>query len=180
MKEIRKEEIGKEEIRKEEIVIRDAIREDFGEILRMNEESVNFLAPMDMKKLERLDKEAAFHKVILVKGELAAFCLAFREGAEYESVNYGWFAAHYDTFLYVDRVVVDIKMQGKGLGKLMYDEVFRYGRENNTKRITAEINVVPENPVSLKFHAKYGFKEVGRQEICDGTKMVSLEAAELG
>ena len=160
-------------------VIRDARKEDFSEILRLNEESVHFLSPMDMEKLIRLDKESAFHKVITVDGEVRCFCLAFREGAPYESVNYRWFQDHFDEFLYVDRVVVDCDIQGEGLGKLMYEEVFRFAKENKVGRITAEIDVKPENPISLKFHDLYGFKEAGRQEVYDGAKVVSLRVAEI-
>lgn len=160
-------------------VMRDAKEEDFSEILRLNEESVHFLSLMDMEKLVRLDREAAFHKVITIDDKVRCFCLAFREGAPYESVNYRWFQDHFDVFLYVDRVVVDQDIQNEGLGKLMYEEVFKFAKANNAKRVTAEIDVVPENPVSLKFHDLYGFKEVGRQEVYNGAKVVSLRVAEI-
>jgi predicted GNAT superfamily acetyltransferase len=45
---------------------------------------------------------------------IAAFLLAFREGAGYDSVNYRWFAQRYERFLYVDRVVVAPAARGQG------------------------------------------------------------------
>lgn len=161
------------------IEIRDALPEDFPEVLRMNQESVHFLSPLTMEKLERLDGESDFHKVALLDGKVAAFCLAFREGANYESVNYQWFLENYEKFLYVDRVVVDLSAQSVGLGKVLYEEVFRYAKESRVPIVTAEIDIQPPNPVSLKFHEKFGFTEVGRQEVYDGEKVVSLQAARI-
>ena len=159
--------------------VRCAEPEDFVEILRLNEESVHFLSPMSREKLERMYKEAELCKVVISQGEILAFCLAFREGADYDSVNYLWFASHYPSFLYVDRVVVDLKKQTTGLGSLLYEEVFRHARETGVRIVTAEIDIAPPNPVSLKFHEKFGFKEVGRQEVAGGTKVVSLQIANL-
>lgn len=42
--------------------------------------------------------------------------------------------------------------------------------------ITCEIDIKPINEVSLVFHENMGFKEVGRQEIKGGEKVVSLQA----
>ena len=164
-------------VRKGPIEIRDALPEDFPEVLRMNQESVHFLSPLTMEKLMRLDRESDFHKVALVDGKVAAFCLAFREGANYESVNYRWFQGNYEKFLYVDRVVVDLSAQSAGLGKALYEEVFRYAKESRVSLVTAEIDIQPPNPVSLKFHEKFGFTEVGRQEVYGGEKVVSLQVA---
>ena len=162
-----------------DIVIRDATPADYAEIVRMNEESVQYLSPMDLDRLKVLKKESDLLWVTERNGVVEAFIIAFREGAEYDSVNFQWFEHHFDNFLYVDRVVVDIAARGAGLGNLIYDAVFDYARGNSVARITAEIDIEPANPLSLVFHEKYGFKEVGRQEVAGGTKIVSLQASPL-
>ena len=167
-------------IEEKKVMIRNAGTGDFSEILRMNQESVHFLSPMGMEKLEHLDQESNYHKVVVVDGKIVAFCLAFREGADYDSVNYQWFSREFDQFLYVDRVVVDIAMQGHGLGELIYQDVFQHAADSQVPRVTAEIDFQPPNPVSLKFHEKFGFREVGRQEVYGGEKVVSLQSAEIG
>lgn len=161
------------------IEVRPAEPADFEEILRLNEESVHFLSPMSRERLEHLDEESELNKVLVKDGRVVAFCLAFREGADYDSVNYLWFAAHYPEFLYVDRVVVDINKQSYGFGSLLYKDVFKHAGETGVPIVTAEIDIAPPNPVSLKFHEKFGFHEVGRQEVAGGTKIVSLQIAEL-
>ncbi len=161
------------------IVIREAMPEDYGEILRLNEESVQFLSPMNLDRLRHLKNECELFWVAENQGKIQAFIIAFREGADYDSVNYQWFENHYDKFLYIDRIVVDIGARKAGLGKLIYDAIFIYAGKSAVNQITAEIDIEPANPVSLRFHERYGFHEVGRQEVAGGSKIVSLQVSEL-
>ncbi len=158
---------------------RDATPADFPAVLVLNEESVHFLSPLDAPRLALLHGEAALHRVVEVDGRVAAFLLAFREGAAYDSPNYRWFAARYERFLYVDRVVVAGAFQGRGLGALLYADLFDQARRTGAGRVTCEFDVDPPNEASRRFHARYGFAEVGAQAVADGRKTVSLQAVEL-
>jgi predicted GNAT superfamily acetyltransferase len=159
--------------------IRPATLEDYEQILKLNEESVHFLSPLSREKLAHLHQQSEILKVIEVDGVVEAFVLALKEGKDYDSVNYIWFAKNYDKFLYIDRVVVSVKQQNSGLGKLLYEEVIKHAKSINTPVVTAEIDIEPPNPVSLKFHEKFGFKEVGKQSVASGKKIVSLQAAQI-
>jgi predicted GNAT superfamily acetyltransferase len=83
------------------------------------------------------------------------------------------------SFCTLDRVVVSERMQGKGLGKMLYRSVFEHAKEIGVPSVTAEIDINPPNPGSLNFHEGFGFKEVGRQAVADGKKVVSLQAVEI-
>lgn len=159
--------------------IRPATLEDYEQILKLNEESVHFLSPLTAEKLAHLHKQSELLKVIDVEGTVEAFVLLLREGKDYDSVNYIWFSNHYESFLYIDRVVVSLKHQHSGLGKLLYEEVFKHAESTDVPVVTAEIDIEPPNPASLKFHEKFGFKEVGKQSVAGGKKIVSLQAAPL-
>ena len=37
---------------------------------------------------------------------LVAFCIVFSQGSIYDSRNYQWFSQNYDSFVYMDRIVV--------------------------------------------------------------------------
>lgn len=161
------------------MIIRKAENKDLKKILELNEESVHFLSPLDMEKLEHLVSQSELLEVVEVDGEVEAFVLTVIEGKDYDSVNYLWFAAHYERFLYIDRVVVSVKMHGKGLGGMLYKSVFDYAKQNGIPFVTAEIDINPPNPGSLSFHEKYGFKEVGKQTVAGGKKVVSLQAVEI-
>jgi predicted GNAT superfamily acetyltransferase len=156
--------------------IRDAAPDDFPAILALNAESVHFLSPLDAARLERLHAQAAYHRVVECDGSVAAFLLAFREGADYDSPNYRWFVGHFGGFLYIDRVVVATAIQGQGLGAKLYDDIIAFAVASGVAQLTCEFDLDPPNPASARFHARYGFREVGRQWIGGWKKQVSLQA----
>lgn len=160
-------------------IIMDMAEKHLNAILELNQELVHFLSPLDIDSLTNLANMAEMFKVVEVDGELAAFLITVRENKPYGSVNYKWFLDNYEEFLYIDRVVVSQKYQHIGIGKLIYDYVIKYAKDNNVKRITAEIDIQPPNPISLMFHKTFGFKEVGKQVIYGGKKEVSLQLKEI-
>jgi predicted GNAT superfamily acetyltransferase len=162
-----------------QIVIRDAIKEDFSRILVLNEAEVQQTSAMDVVRLNTLADMASYHKVALVDGVVAAFLLAFREDAPYENANYEWFAARFPRFVYVDRIVVSSNYSGLKIGSLLYQDLFEYARAQGVQTVTCEYNIQPPNPASQAFHDKFGFKELGNQWVANGTKQVSLQAAEI-
>jgi predicted GNAT superfamily acetyltransferase len=159
------------------MMIRDTTGSDFAAILQLNLESERFLSPLNLERLEKLHGQAAFHRVACIGEEVVAFLLAFREGADYDSPNYRWFAARYAAFLYIDRIVVAAAHQGKQLGAELYRNLFQFARETGIGSITCEFDIVPPNEASRRFHARFGFREVGVQWVADGKKQVSLQEA---
>lgn len=159
--------------------IRPARAADHARILALNLESEEMLSPMDAARLHELDAMAACHRVVCEGHEVVAFLLAFREGAAYDSPNYAWFAQRYSRFLYVDRIVVAGTHQGRGLGPLLYRDLFDFARASNIGAVTAEFYTVPPNEASRRFHAAFGFEEVGAQWVADGRKQVSLQVARI-
>ena len=155
--------------------LRDATPADLPRVLALNEESVRFLSPLDTARLGQLHAASGYHRVIEEGGRVVAFLLALREGAGYDSVNYRWFAARYARFLYIDRVVVDAACQGRGLGARLYDDLFDFARATGAECVTCEFDVDPPNEASRRFHARYGFEEVGMQAVAGGKKTVSLQ-----
>ena len=157
--------------------IRDAQAADFDAILALNAASVSLLSPLSPQRLTELHAQAALHRVVERDGEVIGFLLAFREGADYDSPNYRWFAERYQLFLYVDRVVVADAARGHGVGTLLYRDMFEFAAASAVDLVTCEFDVDPPNPASERFHARFGFHEVGRQWVADGRKQVSLQAA---
>lgn len=157
--------------------IRDAVDADFGCILGLNDAEVAQTSTMDRARLSELDRLAALHWVAHLDGRVVAFLLAMREGAAYDSENYRWFAARYPRFLYVDRIVVDAAHAGQGIGARLYRQLFDHARANGIAQVACEYNLEPPNPGSRAFHARFGFAEVGRQQVAGGRKTVSLQLA---
>ena len=157
----------------------DATEADFAAIVRLNLESEHFLSRMDLARLRVLREQAAYLRVVEVQGEVAAFLLAFAPRSAYDSENYRWFDARYSRFVYVDRVVVAPAQRGRGLGARLYEDVFAFARERGLERVVCEFDVEPPNPVSANFHARFGFREVGSQQVSYANKRVSMQEAAL-
>jgi predicted GNAT superfamily acetyltransferase len=98
-------------------------------------------------------------------------CLA--AGLEYWSDNYKWFAARYDDFLYLDRVVVAERARRLGVGRALYADLHRTAN-GRWPRVTLEVNVRPANPNSVVFHEALGYEAVGVREDDDGEHAVQM------
>ena len=149
----------------------------FDGILALNAASVAVLSPLSRARLAHLHAQAAYHKVVEDAGDVVAFLLGFAPGADYDSMNYRWFDARYDDFLYVDRIVVAASQRGAGLGALLYRDLFDTARRRGVARVVCEYDTEPPNPASAAFHRRFGFVEVGTQRTADGAKAVSLQSA---
>ncbi|OOG55447.1 GNAT family N-acetyltransferase [Rhodanobacter sp. C03] len=160
-------------------MLRDVTSADFPAILALNEAFVSVLSPLDDVRLAHLHAQAALHRVIEQDGRIEAFLLAFREGADYDSSNYRWFAQRHARFLYVDRIVVAADTQAQGAGSRLYRDVYALASRDDVPLITCEFDIEPPNPASERFHARLGFREVGRQQLDDGRKTVSLQALDV-
>ena len=156
------------------LAIRDATPADFAAILALNDESVALLSPLDS---ERLASEAAYHRVLCEDGAVIGFLLALREGSGYPSLNYQWFAQRHDAFVYIDRVAIAASHQGRRLGRQLYEDLFAFARTQAVDTVACEFYVEPLNEASQRFHAAFGFREVGTQWVAEGTKRVSLQIA---
>ncbi len=156
------------------MLIRDIAESDFPAVLELNSESVHFLSPLSRGRLETLLAQSAYHKVLEQDGRIIAFIMTFSADADYDSPNFLWFKERYPSFLYIDRLVVRDGFRNKGVGKMLYRDLMVYCRERNLPRITCEVDIVPPNPVSLRFHQAHGFREIGSHRPYDGKKQVSL------
>jgi uncharacterized protein len=153
-------------------IIRNAEPADFAQVLALNEESVRSLSPM-------LHSQAEYHRVVESSGQVGAFMMAHRNGSAYDSVNFRWFAQRCPNFLYIDRIAVTASLQGQGIGKLFYEDLFAFARSTGAKFVTCEFDIDPPNPTSEKFHKAFGFKEVGTQTYGSSSKRVALQALEI-
>jgi hypothetical protein len=141
---------------------------------------VRFTSDLDPTALEHLHAQSPYHRVAVADARVAGFLLALREGADYASPNYRWFDAHGGAFLYVDRVVVDTALHGRGIATALYDDFLGFAKAAGVGRVVCELDIEPPNVASGRFHDRYGFVEVGTQRVAGGAKLVSLRELRIG
>lgn len=127
--------------------------------------------PLDERRLEAM-RVAAFRAE--VAGTSDGYLIAFDQDGVYDSINFRWFQAAYDRFVYVDRIVVAPPARGRGLARAFYARLFAAARAAGQVRVVCEVNEVPPNPASLALHAALGFEPVGRATLAGGKTVVYL------
>ena len=149
--------------------IRTAAPADAAWVHRLNWENRAETSPVDETTMAAYLRRATLARVV---DPDAAFLLAYDQDGSYDSPNFQWFRQRYARFLYVDRVVVSANHRRRGLGQLLYDDLFRVAQETGCPMVTAEINSDPPNPGSDAFHAARGFRTVGEAVLSDRAKTV--------
>jgi len=147
----------------------------------LNEANVPALGTETREAFDQLLELSSIALVATVDGERAGFTICMLAGAAYESMNYRWFISRHDTLVYLDRVAVDARFKGRGVGRALYDEVDRLGLALTGPGVPfcLEVNLEPRNDDSLAFHDRLGFAEVGQQRTPNG-KLVSMMERPIG
>jgi predicted GNAT superfamily acetyltransferase len=159
------------------MTLRDASPADSSELLSLNESSVAVLSKLNERRLRYI--LALAHRSLVVEREskVVGFAIAIAPGTEYDSLNYAWFGEHFERFLYLDRIAVAEPARREGLGAQLYDAMEESAEPFG--RMVCDVNVEPPNEASLAFHARRGYREVGR--LAHGSeKTVALLSKELG
>ena len=156
-------------------VIIDAKKNDLSEILLLNKKAMPAVSFMDEEFLHYFHNVSEYFKLIKCGNEnkIYGFLIGLTDNLTYKSENYLWFSRRYNSFMYVDRIVIQEDSLGLGLGTMLYNDLISYSK-NKFKNIICEYNIKPMNFVSKKFHEKFGFKRVGNQKTEGGTKEVLM------
>ena len=145
-------------------------------VLALNNAHAQELSWLEPPALRAIIDQAFYAKAI---GDVDAFLLALDETAAYDSPNYAWLKARYPRFVYVDRIAVAVHARGRGLARILYEDLFIRAAQADHDLIVCEVNAVPPNPGSDAFHAALGFEEVGRAELTGRGKTVRYLARRL-
>lgn len=132
--------------------------------LALNQANVPEVGSADAERWGWLVGLAEHVEVVEADGEVVAFLVGFAEGSPYDSPNYRWFGARHERFAYVDRVAVAEAHRGTGLAHDLYRSFEAWGRDRGAGVLCAEVNTVPPNPRSLRFHQGVGFTPVAELE----------------
>ncbi|MBB3227475.1 hypothetical protein FHW69_002098 [Luteibacter sp. Sphag1AF] len=160
------------------LAIRDVREHDLDAVLALNNAAGTGILATDIARLHHLFDNAHYFRVAELDGAIAGFLIALRPDANYSSPNFRWFQAHYESFVYIDRIVIGAGYQGHGLGRVFYCDVQSYA-EVRVPLLTCEVFLEPRDDMVVLFHGTLGFQEVGQQQMGETGPKVSLLAKEL-
>ena len=136
-------------------------------ILNLNQENVPEVGSLpSLSALKKLIQLSALNFYVLNEEEIIGFIICFREGSEYHSSNYKFFSNSEKRFLYIDRVVIKNGFRRKGAGTILYNHLSSISDKADLP-LCCEVNTIPKNEISLNFHAKNGFVDVGNHNYKD-------------
>ena len=147
--------------------------DDLEFVLNLNQRNTPAVSDSSYNLMSYFLKITEYFKILTVCGKPIGFLIALMPDKDYHSENYRWFNMRYKSFIYIDRVVISDKYQGRGYGKLFYNDLHHFSK-GKVFNLACEVNTRPMNLQSIKFHDKFGFYEVGTQETENGKKKVSL------
>ena len=161
------------------MLIRQTQISDFQRILDINAAEEENTSRIDIARITQLDSWSDYHRVVVMEDEIVGFLLVMSEASHYDGDNFRWFVERYRRFLYVDRIVIDRTFPRRGVGSALYGDLIQFAEAQGWSTLCCEINVSPPNPVSHAFHARFGFKEVGRNAEAGAPTVVSYQVAEI-
>jgi predicted GNAT superfamily acetyltransferase len=157
------------------VEIRDIGPDEAGWLHALNEACLPAVNRLSPEALWRLVGKTVSTRVALLDGRPAGVAMTLAPGTPHDSINYGWFDARTPDFLYLDRIMVEERARGTGVGRALYQDVFAIARRRpGTRAVACEVNLRPFNAGSLRFHAALGFVAVGEQDSEGGAKAVCL------
>ncbi len=132
----------------------------------INKPQVGFLKD---GRLELLINQANYFKVAMFNNELAGFLLCLPQDKKYDSLNYQWVTKRFSNFVYIDRISILPKFQNKKIGSALYTDLIFFSTLEGYDTVLCEVNIMPPNPGSIRFHKKFDFEECGSQFTESGT-----------
>jgi len=119
------------------------------------------------EKFDQMNEEEQDSHLVSRKSEFqinvdTGFCFV----AENDKRIVGFILAHetlpFRGTLYIHYIGLDPKLQGKGIGLLLYKKLIEKAEQTDIKKVWGLINT--DNPNSIKLHEKAGFKINDRKE----------------
>jgi len=151
--------------------IRRLVSEDVEAAWQINEHGLPGTGQVSQEELADLLSLCKLPLGVFDGNEMLGFVLCLAPRTRYASRNYAWFNERYQEFLYVDRIAVAIEHRGRGIGTQLYERVIEHA-ESLQFPVTAEVNLTPPNPGSIRFHERHSFTEVG--VFSQGVKSVTM------
>ena len=147
------------------IDINDASNHQFKKLTALNNV---FATETSLLTTDKLEKMAANAFCALAITPDIGMLIAFDENADYDSENFLYLKSIEKDFVYIDRVMVHKQHQGMGIGTGFYETLIEMAAEEGKTKLLCEVNIDPENEISIAFHEGMGFEAIGEKTLSNG------------
>lgn len=157
--------------------IRDITPAHFKTFLSLNDEFTHWTSPLDAQALEYMFGFADYARQI---DGGAGVLIGYAHDTSYpDHWNLEWLRQHLTNFFYIDRIIIAAAAQGQGLGQSLYEDIADFARARGHSHLACEVNTVPNNPGSHRFHLNFGFEPIGERDFPEYDKSVRYYAKAL-
>jgi len=156
------------------LAIRPVHAHDFPSLLAINHAGHPGVYPITHNDLTALLTDCPYFCIVELDGRILGYIIGYTPLDQCDGEEFAWFQAHLSDFLYIDQIAVAASARRTHLGTCLYDHTEDYARHYRLTSVVCEVNLEPPNPVSLDFHTKRGFAEIGVLRVADG-RTVSLQ-----
>ena len=139
---------------------RPLLHEDASSVWIINEQGLPGTGKVTVEEISHLIDISDVSLGVFEHDKMVGFVICLSPNLDYGSLNYAWFNENYDEFLYVDRIAVATEHRNNGIGSYIYQKLIDISEQKQIP-ITAEVNLKPPNPGSMRFHHRFDFSEVG-------------------
>ncbi len=153
---------------------------DDDRVREVNADNVPEVGPLDDERLALFAEAAGHFDVVELDGRVVGIFVGLGEGVAYASPNYRWFADRHERFAYVDRIALTPDARGMGAADAIYERFEAWARDTGRPVVCAEVNVVPPNPRSMRFHERRGFVVVDEVAPYGADERVAMVEKHLG
>jgi len=128
-------------------------------ILRLNQEFVHWLSPLDANALDFVLDRSLYRKQI---NGAEGVLWGYDHTVDYpDHWNIDWLSQKFSRYFYIDRVIIDPTAHRQGYARALYEDVTHFAKANGYPRLVCDVFTQPDNPVSHAFHTDMGFISCG-------------------
>ncbi len=143
----------------------------------LNQQNVPEVGSETPARFEEIAALSAWKQVVEHEGKPIGFAFGILPDMHYWSRNYQWLNERVPSFIYIDRVAVLSEARRLGAGRLLYQQAIEAAHRLEQKALTCEVNELPPNPTSTRFHRALGFRKIGSLSFDENYRVAFFEKA---
>lgn len=148
--------------------------EDFSSLLELNAQSTPGVSLLSRAELNDIFQQASYFHVLKLDSLVLGYIIAYFCDSLYEGEEFICFRSLYTNFLYIDQVAVLAAYRARGIGTRLYRELEAWANKQGISLLACEVNLLPPNPISLRFHERQGYRAAGELATQDGRRVALM------